>query len=588
VTSRTFGIASSRLPAITTVQVPPPTGIAVVDTALIAGSIAALPATGGLVQLQAGTYVLSAPAVASSGAVSLGVNNSTLAGRGIGVTTLKLADGTSASCTGIVRTPTGVQNSAITFRDFTIDGNKANVTGTPTIIGVYAGVSPQSTQTDLDIAFIGVEVKNCTDYGFDPHERVTRLRIVDCISHDNGQDGITVDGCYDWIVQGCTAYSNGRHGFNFVTASQRGRVIGCYAYSNGSNGFTAQNGAKHITFEGCRSYGNTGVGYLIDGVPQSSPQLDTDPGGRCTLTGCTATASGSHGFQLNGAANCTLTGCRSFDASTTTNNGASHLKLSESGSNYAANNTIVGFVWGQTGAVANAAKYGVEEQTSSDGPNYVLGSSGSGTITGAMNLLHATSAVAAAHNGSSGQHPATFAYAADAPSRHGLIEWNFTPDIAGSSSGVALVAGTIYGLRIDVQAGQAIHNIVVVCGSAASGLTSGQCIASIINSSGVEQARSADISGSFGSTGVVTIPLAAAFTPAAGATLAVLLLFNGTTPPSLVRSSGTGVTAANVGMTSTSPRRYFTAGTSQTSMPSSVTMSGTSANGAFTLWCGLS
>lgn len=179
-------------------------------------------------------------------------------------------------------------------------------------------------------------------------------------------------------------------------------------------------------------------------------------------------------------------------------------------------------------------------------------------------------------------------YQSDTPARHGFAEWNYPPDATGAVGGVAAVGGTIYGMRIDAQSGQSISNIVVVCGGAAVALTAGQCIAVIIDgTTGDDVARNADISGLFGSSGVVTIPVPA-FTPVLGRAYAVLLLFNGTTPPSLVRSGATGNIASNAGLTGASPRRYFNAGTGQSAIPSNVNLATTSASGAFTYWCALS
>jgi hypothetical protein len=569
------------------VPVTAPTGVAATDSANILAAIAALPSTGGLVQLQAGTYVVPAPASASTGCVPMSKNNSTLAGMGIGATTIKVADGTSTDITGVVRTPSGVENSNITFRDFTIDGNKANNVGTTRVIGAYCGTTPDTTLQDSDITFLRLEIKNCTDYGFDPHEKTVRLQILNCVTHDNDGDGCTLDGQYDFLVQGVTSYNNGRHGFNIVTGSKRGRIVGCYAYGNASNGFTFQNGTKHVTVADCRSYNNTSSGYFVNGVAQTAPRLDTDPGGYITFTGCTAADSGTYGWQFLGGSNNQLTGCRSLNASKTTTNVTDHYRFDDSGSDYSTNNTLIGCTWGNTTGATNAAKYGIQEQSSNSGPTVVIGCSGSGTTTAALNLKHATSALLAAHNGSSGTHPASYAYAFDAPSRHGWVEWNYPVDTIGASGGVAIVAGTIYGLRVDVQAGTQVSKIVVASGVIASALTSGQCQASVISSAGAELGRNSDISALFGSTGIVEITLAAPFTPTAGTTVAVLLLFNGSTPPQLLRSSATGTTLPNGGLTATSPRRYFTAGTSQTSIPSSVTMSGTSATGSLALWCAL-
>lgn len=94
-------------------------------------------------------------------------------------------------------------------------------------------------------------------------------------------------------------------------------------------------------------------------------------------------------------------------------------------------------------------------------------------------------------------------------------------------------------------------------------LTSGQCIASVIDgATGTELARTGDLSS--------------------------VLTGTGPTPLPLVRNSSTGVATPNAGLGATSPRRYFTAGTSQTAMPSSFTMSSTVTTGALTFWAALS
>lgn len=587
-TAASRGYVDSRTPSTAVVQCAAPTGTAATDQAAINAALALLPAGGGVVQLQAGTYVLPAPGVASSGCVSLSVNGSVLAGQGMGVTTLKVANGTSASITGVVRTPSGVANSLITVRDLTIDGNKANKSGSPTIIGFFCGVTPNSTQTDTDITLERVEIKNCTDYGADPHERTTRLRVSGCVFHGNDTDGITLDACYDSTVEGCVSYSNGRHGFNFVTASTRVRVVDCHAYSNSGNGFTAQNGAKYLTLTACHAYGNTGAGFVLNGVAQSGQQ-DNTPGGIHTLNACIAATNGTHGYQLVGCSNNTLTGCRSQDASGAANNTSDHYRIAESGTDYSTNNTLLACTWGQTSGVANAAKYGIEEQSSNDGPTFVLGCSGTGTATGSLNMLNATSLLAAAHNGSSNSHPIGV-YAFDLPSLHGYKEWNWPPDLSGASAGVAMVAGTIYGLRIDAQTGQQISNIVINIGQAGTSMTAGQCIASIIDgTTGTELARTGDIATLLQGSGVTVLPLAAAFTPSIGQKLGGMILANSSgSMPQLVRSSSTSATGPNAGLTSASPRRYFTAGTGQTSMPSSFTMSATTATGALTFWGALS
>lgn len=597
-TQATF-VMASKLGAATTgateflsqdgvIQVNAPTGVAATDQAAINTAVASLPVTGGVVQLQAGTYVLPAPASPADGCVSMNVNNSVLAGQGMGVTTLQVAAGTTADITGIIRTPGGVSNSRITFRDLSIDGNKTNVVGAPAIIGAFCGVTPNSTATDTDIVFSNIEIRNCTEYGFDPHERTTRLRITDCIAHDNDLDGFALDAIYDGLVQGCVSYSNARHGFNLVTASTRVRMADCHAYSNGSNGFTAQAGAKYVTFTGCTANGSTGAGFVFNGVPQAGQQ-DNTPGGVHVVDGCTASLSGTHGFQLVGCSHNTFTGCRSQDASQAATNTSDHYRVAESGAVFSVSNSLTGCTWGQTSGVVNAAKYGVEEQTGNDGPTYTVACSGAGTATGTLNLLNATSLLAAAHNGAVNSH-AIGVYSQDLPSLHGYREWNWPPDLSGASAGTAMIAGTIYGLRVDAQSGLLISTITVNIASAGTSMTAGQCFASVIDgTTGAELARTADLATVFQGSGITALSLVTPFTPTTGQRLGVMLLGNTAgTMPLLVRSSSTSATGPNAGLTSASPRRYFTAGTAQTSMPVGFTMASTTATGALTFWCALS
>jgi hypothetical protein len=237
-------------------------------------------AGGGVVELCVGTYLFPAPTTGSLGGVRIG-DNCRLIGKGMGATVLKYADSQNADCTGIVRTFSGSVNKNIYVADLTIDGNKANNTGT--VIGVYTGVTPNSTSTDLDITFERVEAKNCSDYGFDPHERTTRLMLVDCISHDNTVDGFTLDACYDSKVINCIAYSNGRHGFNLVTASTHVELVGCQSYGNASNGITLQQGTKRCSITGGQVHDNTAVGIYINGLDRIPPQVPTILSKVCSL-----------------------------------------------------------------------------------------------------------------------------------------------------------------------------------------------------------------------------------------------------------------------------------------------------------------
>ncbi len=567
------------------VQVKAPTGVAATDMANINAALALVPSGGGVVQLQAGTYVLPAPAAAASGCVSLSTNGTTLQGAGMGVTTLKVADGTSASITGIVRTPSGVVNSHITVRDLTIDGNKANKSGTPTIIGFYCGVSPNGTATDTDISLERVEIKNCTDYGADPHERTTRFRAYGCLFHDNDVDGLTLDACYDSDVVACYSYSNGRHGFNVVTASTRVRLVDCHAYSNTVNGLILQTGAKDNVIAASSFYSNAGSGVVINGVAQSGQQ-DNNPGRNNSVANCSIQSNSLHGIQLVGASYNRISGNSIRDSSQAATNTSDQIRLQSSGSDHCTFNHITDNDINVTAGVTNAPKYGIREDTSSQNGNYVFGNRSQGAVTAQISLQGATSLLLAGHNGTG--HPID-PYSPDVPSLHGYDEWNWAPDLSGASAGVIMIAGTVYGMRVDAQSGNQISNIIINIGTTGTSMTANQCFASVINGeTGAELARTADIATLLQGSGVTTLPLASSFTATAGTKLAVMLLANSSgTMPQLVRSSSTSATGPNAGLSSTSPRRYFTAGTTQTSLASSFTMSSTTATGALTFWVAL-
>lgn len=568
-----------------------PTGNAATDTSNIQTACDnAHSAGGGVVQLQPGTYRIMTPGVASDGGIRV-QDNCTLAGYGIGVTVLKVEDGSASDITGVVRTPSGIQSSKITFRDFTIDGNVANVSGTPTIIGFYCGVTPNSTQTDTDIAVLRVESMNCSGYGFDPHERTTRLYMNGCISHDNGSlassDGFTIDACYESTLIGCISYNNSRHGFNMVTASSNVQLIACEAYSNGSNGFMLQNGAKNNILAACKSRSNTGDGISMNGLPQSGQQ-DNTPGVNNAIKSCTILANGAHGIHLVGASYNHVSGNTVRDSSQTTSNTSNQIYLDESGTTYSTYNTIENNDLGITAGVSNAPKYGIYEKSSNENYNFILGNRSLGAATSQILLHGATSVSLAAHNGTN-EHPATFAYASDVPSRHGYIEWNYDPAVTGSGSGTAVTGGKLYVMRITAQTTATISNIVAAVGTAGASLTSGQNYAAIYDgTSGVQLGATGDQTTNWASTGVITMALTSSIAITAGQELLIALLANGTTPPSFVRSGATGVSAPNAGLSTSSPLRFSTYGSAQTSLPPSLTISSTTGSGALTFWCALS
>ncbi|MEZ0262239.1 MAG: Ig-like domain-containing protein [Alphaproteobacteria bacterium] len=238
------------------------------DTAAIQAAIdAAAAAGGGEVYLPAGTYIVTGGEEASDGAIQI-FDNITVYGDGMGTTTIKLQDGSNDDITGILRTPTDVENHDICVHSLTIDGNRDNTGGK--VDGWFNGVSPGEPGTDTNITLQNVEIKDCSGYGFDPHEQTTNLIISDCISHGNGLDGFTLDFINGGIVQNCVAYDNDRHGFNIVTQSSEVSLINCIAYDNTGQGVVVQRGSEDvplpddILIQGGEFYSNGGDGIQIN------------------------------------------------------------------------------------------------------------------------------------------------------------------------------------------------------------------------------------------------------------------------------------------------------------------------------------
>lgn len=224
-----------------------PTGNTPKDTAAIRAAIEAAhkaylqnPTEQVKVQLAAGTYVVTGdPNNPSVGPVEL-LSGVALVGAGMGQTTIKLADNFNARINGIVRTALETVEH-VTIADLTIDGNRANNTGHQA--GFICGIKDDgSGRIQSNITLSGVEIKNCTAYGFNPHEITYDVTIKDSVAHGNGLDGFVADGVVGGVYQNNRAYDNGRHGFNIQNASSNLDLINNTAYQNGAAGITIQRG----------------------------------------------------------------------------------------------------------------------------------------------------------------------------------------------------------------------------------------------------------------------------------------------------------------------------------------------------------
>jgi len=159
------------------------------------------------------------------------------------------------------------------------------------------------------------------------------------------------------------------------------------------------------------------------------------------------------------------------------------------------------------------------------------------------------------------------------PADQGLTAWSFDP-ASCTAAGTTLSAGFIYLVQLLLRQPATISKVHAVLGSAGSGLTSGQCLAGYYDTAGNRVGLTADQSTVWNSAGNKAMTLIAPYDAPAGKLYAAYL-FNGTTSPSFACGSTHGATFtpgnANLGSGS---YRFCRSAAGQTSLPSSVTLSG--------------
>ncbi len=277
------------------------------QTAAIQKALSAVGAAGGgAVQLSAGDWTVQGTGKASDGCLKIG-SNTTLEGAG-SATTLKLADGSSA-VTGMIRTASGKLNADGTYttvdkvvvKNLVLDGNMANTSGD--VDGFYCGPKPGTAQADTNITLDGVEIKNCSRYGFDPHERTNGLTFKNCVAHHNGVDGFTIDLCSNVVFENNSAYANGRHGFNLVTGTNAVTMTGNTAYDNGGSGISLQTGDNEI-----RAW--TDAITITGGTLSNNGRhgIEVKQAGNIVVTGVTILESASDAIRLSGVEHVSISG----------------------------------------------------------------------------------------------------------------------------------------------------------------------------------------------------------------------------------------------------------------------------------------
>jgi len=151
----------------------------------------------------------------------------------------------------------------------------------------------------------------------------------------------------------------------------------------------------------------------------------------------------------------------------------------------------------------------------------------------------------------------------------GYLGWTYDPVIVGT--GQTGTAGTIYLSRINVGTSGTATKLIWGINTAGSGVTAGQNFIALFDSSGTRLAN-VGIDARITSTGIFTETISVPVTP--GFYWAAFLV-NATGMPAIYRGGFLNGTLVN-GVLSASQLRFGTAGTSQTSIPASITPSSNS------------
>jgi hypothetical protein len=175
------------------------------------------------------------------------------------------------------------------------------------------------------------------------------------------------------------------------------------------------------------------------------------------------------------------------------------------------------------------------------------------------------------------------------PSDMGMVGWTFDPATTVQSATVLPTAGLSHVVRIRATA-PVVTNILMHVTTPGSGLTAGQCFASLHNDAGAilgAGAVTADQSTNWASGGPKTMPMTVAQGVTVGAWYRVRFWFNGTTGPTVSRATNSNTAIVNYGLSAPN-FRYSTADSGLTTAALAPQNIGTQTGGPTAWWVGLS
>lgn len=158
------------------------------------------------------------------------------------------------------------------------------------------------------------------------------------------------------------------------------------------------------------------------------------------------------------------------------------------------------------------------------------------------------------------------------PADHNLIAWAFDPSCM--QGGIAPTGGQVVLIRLVVPQATNVTTIWLDFQAAGSGLTTDQNWAGLYDTSGALLGATLDQTTNWSSLGIRECTLNTAPVAVAAGYVYVAILSNGTTRPTIRR--GLNTQGVNIGLSAPN-LRYATGPSSQTTLPSSITMASTSA-----------
>lgn len=172
------------------------------------------------------------------------------------------------------------------------------------------------------------------------------------------------------------------------------------------------------------------------------------------------------------------------------------------------------------------------------------------------------------------------------PSDLSFLSWTYDP--ATTSNSTLTTNGTVYLARVVLRFAQTITNLSVGISTAATTPTANQSFLGLYDSTGTRVAVTAAgaIDTALASSGILTQAVVTPYAAGAGVYW-VAFVNNAATAATLARASGSSLTIANGGA-SAANLRFAVNGTTQTSLPASITPSSNTTSGAFTMWAAVS